>query len=183
MPTYPLPNHRDGRLAVISDGFHSMADVRAGKAKRQHRGADCMYRKAAASTPVHPFSSKWYEIPADYCTPVLAPETGVVMAACELRTGWWVALGFGKGRAMACHHLKGSLVTVGNVVGEGTVLGFVGGSPTGYGLYHAHVDYATDCGLAPARLKRLGRLDGKFVDPAEYLKGCRHVSLESTGFG
>jgi murein DD-endopeptidase MepM/ murein hydrolase activator NlpD len=187
MPVFPLPRHRDGRKANISDGFHSRADFKAGRAPREHRGADLLYWCSPAVTPNHPYTNKngRYEIPSDYDVPVLAPQTGVVVASAQLATGWWVALGLSKGLGFAVHHLKAALVTTGAVVGEGTTLGFVGGSPRAgdYGLFHAHVDYATGCGFAPTRLRALGRLDGRFVDPEPYLRTCRHVDLSETGFG
>ena len=83
MSTFPLPLHADGRPGRISDGFHSIDAVHAGRAKRQHRGADLMYRKLLPTAPQHPYSSKWYEIPkpprlGGYDVPVLAVETGKI---------------------------------------------------------------------------------------------------------
>ena len=182
MATFPLPRHADGRLSRISDGFHSIDDVHAGRAKRQHRGNDLMYRKFLPNSPQHPYGSKWYEIPkpaslGGYDVPVLATETGIVVAAGTLSTGGWVALDYGGGRGVAYHHLSSVLVTTGPVVGEGTPLGFVGGSPVGYGLWHVHWDMAVGCKFDRVRLAKLGRLDGTFIDGAAYLAKCQHVAL------
>jgi murein DD-endopeptidase MepM/ murein hydrolase activator NlpD len=155
-----------------------------------------MYRKKAASTPVHPYSSKWYEVPkptgtvdgygiiGGYNVPVLAVETGEVIAAGKLDTGFWVALDIGNGNGVAYHHLReifvSAAVTDGMhpVVGEGTPLGILGGSPTGYGLWHLHWDKATSCKFDPRFLAKYGRLDGVFIDAGKYLATCKHLSLE-----
>ncbi len=187
MSTYPLPRHVDGRKACVSDGFHTLDDLRLGRSKRQHRGADIMFRKLLPSKPQHPHSSKWYEIPkplihGGYDVPVLAVGTGMVAAAGRLNTGCWVALDLGGGVGVAYHHLSRVLVQPGLCVGEGTPLGFVGGSPVGYGLWHLHFDYATGCRWEPARLAKICRLDGTFGNPAPFLATCRHVTLaESWG--
>lgn len=163
----------------ISDDFHSLADVRAGRAKRQHRGADLMYRKRLPTSPKHPYSSKWYEIPADYDVPVLACETGRVALAEDSPTGWWVVLDLGQDVGLAYHHLRSVLVKPGAFVGEGTPLGLVGGSPRpgDYGLWHLHFDRATRGEFNARRMRLLNRLDGVFEDPAPYLAKLGHVAL------
>lgn len=187
MPVYPLPNHRDGRQATVSDGVHTTEDVKAGRAKRQHRGSDIMYRrKAAATAPQHPYGSKWYEIPSDYDCVVLATHTGQVIMAEDSRTGWWVVLDLGEGIGLAYHHLRRVLVVPGAVVGEGTPLGFVGGNTAegAYGLWHLHFDVADAVRFDVKDMRRMNRLDGHFVDPElHHLKGLRHVPLEEVGGG
>lgn len=184
---FPLPKHNDGRKASVSDGFHAKGDMKYRNGVG-HRGSDVMYRKKAASAPVHPYSSKWYEIPkpaglGGYDVPVLAVETGKIVAACKLTTGYWVALDLGGGVGVAYHHLQHIFVDATQVdgaypvVGEGTPLGSVGGSPVGYGLWHLHFDKATGCKFDANFLAKYGRLDGKFVDAGKYLAGCTHLSL------
>lgn len=190
---FPLPDHLDGRPAVLSDGFHTLDDVKARRARRQHRGGDFMYRRRArAEHPQHPYGSPWYEVPlpADlggYDVPVLAPETSGVVLAEDSPTGWWVVLELGEGRAVACHHMRSVLVVPGAVVGAGTPLGILGGSPRAgdYGLWHLHFDRAEGVGLDVARMRRDNRIDGHFVDPLPYLASARHVLLADVpgGFG
>jgi murein DD-endopeptidase MepM/ murein hydrolase activator NlpD len=116
--------------------------------------------------------------------PVLAVETGKVVAATKLDTGYWVALDLGGGIGVAYHHLRHIFVDAAlvdgqyPVVGEGTPLGTLGGSPIGYGLWHLHWDKALGCQFNPAFLAKYGRLDGTFVDAAKYLAGCTHLSLQ-----
>lgn len=174
-----MPNHPDGRKPTISDGYHSLADVRAGKAQRQHRGCDVMYRKPHATTPVHPYSSKWYEIPnpaGGWDCPVLAVGVGRVVVAEKLATGFWVALDMGGGVGVAYHHLRAVWAQPGAFVGEGTELGLVGGSPVGYGLWHLHFDRAVGCSFGARHLAK-GLMGGTYQDPASFLRGCIYKSV------
>lgn len=186
---YPLPLHMDGRKATISDGFHSSKDVADGKAKRQHRGADFMYRRRLPvlfPAKAHPWGSRWYEIPQNYQVPALACENGIVLVAEKIKTGWWVALALGMevspaaagGKALAYHHLDSICVHAGDAVRAGQPLGIVGGSPVGYGLKHLHFDLAVNCRFDLNRIKTLGRLDGLHIDPSAYVKAFRHLTLD-----
>lgn len=186
MPTFPLPKHADGRKANVSDGFHSAADLAAGRSKRVHRGNDIMFwiprLNSRRGKVDFPYSTGNYEIPrpaslGGYDCPVVATETSKVVAAGKLRTGWWVALQLSGARAVAYHHLSSILVAPGAFVEEGTPLGFVGGSPVGHGLWHLHFDY-TEARQDPDVLKTRGRLMGTFIDPAPYLAKCKHITLE-----
>lgn len=179
---FPLPNHRDGRQASVSDGFHSLADIAAGHAKRQHRGSDLMYRRTVKADPAkeHPYGSTWYEIPANYPTPALATHTGRVVLAENSVTGWWVVLDIGGAVGLAYHHLQNVVVRPGAFVGAGTPLGTVGGSPRpgDYGLWHLHFDRAEGCKFDIGRMARYNRMDGVFSDPEKtHLPGLRHVAL------
>jgi murein DD-endopeptidase MepM/ murein hydrolase activator NlpD len=183
---FPLPRSLDGRAPTISDGFHSKADLAAGKAKRQHRGSDWMYRRAKPGKFTHPWQSKAFEIPSDVQTPALAIWRGRVLVAGLIRTGGVVFLDHGGGLATAYHHLRGLLVgnrqvisrspyyevgqieymgkpelDVGDEVPAGYPVGIVGGSPVGYGLVHLHLDVATDVDIKNSTLER-GRLAGRF---------------------
>jgi hypothetical protein len=199
----PMPTAIDGRSPQVSDGFHSAADLAAGKSKRQHRGTDWMFRcKKANQPPSHPWQSKWYEVPRGAPTPALAVWPGRVIAAGIIRTGGVVFIDHGGGLATAYNHLRGVLVgdvelssdganltdrialrggkceiRIGDDVPAGYPVGIVGGSPVGYGLVHLHLDVATGTDVKRSTLAR-GRLSGTFVDPGKRVTGWRVLSYE-----
>jgi hypothetical protein len=158
LSVFPVPIHPDGRKARISDGFHTAADKLAGMATRQHRGVDVMYRRPKEGKPELPLRSKWFEVAAD--TMAVAAGDGKVLLAGRIATGHRVVIDHGDGLWTGYYHLQGVLVTVGEVITAGARLGCIGCNPKGYGLSHLHFDV---------------RLKGRYVDPAPYLKGTRHV--------
>lgn len=163
---YPVPNHPDGRLAQISDGFHAIGDMkyRAGKG---HLGADIMYRKRSSSPAQHPWSSKWYEIPPR--TPALAIAEGRVIFAAKIGTGHQVRIDHGDQIATGYFHMSELLVSVGVTVAGGTPVGIVGGSPVGYGLVHLHFDLQIGA-ISPARVAK--------KDPGPYLIRWKHLAYD-----
>ena len=185
---YPLPRHADGRKASISDHFHSAADVKAGRAKRRHRGCDLMYwRPLLQRRGVrHPYQSAGYEVPppaelGGYDVPVLATELALVMLVQKLTTGWAVALRLEGGAGIVYHHVRGPMVSPGAFVPEGAPVAYVGGSPIGYGLWHLHLDRYPK--VTAWVFDDLGRLGGGEEDPAPYLKGGRSLTLEEAWGG
>jgi murein DD-endopeptidase MepM/ murein hydrolase activator NlpD len=115
LQVWPMPADETDNPPRVSDGFHSRADFAAGKARRVHRGHDCMYRAKRAHKPPygHPWRSKWYYVPQNPPIPALAAGPGKLLAARVLSTGGWVAIDHGDGVCTAYHHLRG--VFVGNV--------------------------------------------------------------------
>ena len=201
--TWPIPKHQDGRGPRISDGRKTKAQRDAKGSGRIHRGMDLMYRrKRASKRPYnHPWSSKWYEIPEDVPTPVLAAFTGRVIAAGIIDTGGLIMLDHGDGIGTAYHHLRGvyvgaryymsegpsllgnaawlplETVRVGGIVQAGEVIGAVGGSPRGYGLCHVHFDLVHGLNARASTLKR-GKLKGRFQDAAKQMRKWRILSYE-----
>lgn len=163
---FPMPVHIDGRKAQVSDGFHPKGDM-AFRNGVGHRGEDYLYRKKKSSRPVHPFSSKWYEIPTEYPVPSLAAGPGVIHAIGWKSTGWHVVIDHGDGVGTAHHHGQRKSEQLGLKVGmhvkAGQPVQIVGGSPVGYGLVHLHHDVA---------------IRGRFIDPAPYRKGWKHLELD-----
>ena len=198
----PIPCDPSGRKPKISDGFHSKADFEAGRAPRQHRGADWMYGRKLSPTFLHPWQTRGHEIPQGVQTPALATWRGTVIAAGIIDTGGVVWLHHGGGLATGYHHLRGLLVGdrrliserpyltaataedrgpcefgVGDVVEQGYPVGIVGGSPVGHGTVHCHRDLAIETNVGKSTLKR-GRLAGTFIDEAPYAKRWRVLTFE-----
>lgn len=168
----PIPMQPGGYRPRISDGFAHRGDL----SKRNgvgHRGVDLMWRRTVpAFRPEHPYGSRWHWVPklVEH-RPVFACGPGLVSASGERReggrlVGQWVAIEHGDGLGTAYHHLAATSVRFGDEVEAGQVIGYMGGSPTGYGLIHLHLDVA---------------LNGKFFDSAPFVREWRVIGLSELG--
>jgi murein DD-endopeptidase MepM/ murein hydrolase activator NlpD len=122
---WPLVRLPDGRVPVISDGFH----VRPGPPPTLHDGVDCMYRRPTRITGTFPFpdsGSPLFELPAG--TPVLAAADGKVWSCSRGARGGVVVIDHGKaggGRSTVYRHLD-RLDIEGHTAGKANT----GGPPT-----------------------------------------------------
>jgi murein DD-endopeptidase MepM/ murein hydrolase activator NlpD len=162
---WPMADARDGTRAQVSDGFHTKADLKAGRAKRTHRGVDIMYWSRVVLPPDHPYVSPSGRFHIPIGTFALAAGPGVVTVSRKLATGWAVCIDHGSGVETAYHHMFGAEVEVGKVVRAGQRVGLVGGTPASSdlprgGLVHLHFDLV---------------VKGKFVDPEPYLRTWPHL--------
>lgn len=194
-----------GRRARISDGYHSAADLAAGRAKRQHRGADLMWRRLSPAITLDHFSSRWHYAPrGEWARVVVAAGPGRVVVARSSWaehgkvTGGAVILSHGAlmigGQSTAVytgyHHLSRVLVPDGGIVEAGEPIGVMGASPTPAtaawptpvlgGLVHLHYDLALGPlpppAVVPGRAYGAGVL--RYVDPAAVLARARHLGPE-----
>jgi murein DD-endopeptidase MepM/ murein hydrolase activator NlpD len=171
---FPVPRALDGRQARISDGFHSVADWEAGRARRAHRGVDIEWpRRVAALTAAakdHPWGSKWFYVPKDpHQRPIVAAAAGRVVICGPrveggLMTGQCVILEHARQVGTGYHHLEQIFAKVGDWIEAGQVVGIMGGAPPpAFGLKHLHFDLA---------------YRGHFLDSAPYLALLEHLTLE-----
>lgn len=179
---WPMERHpTDHRPPVISDGYHTAADLAVGRAIRTHRGVDVMYRrpqpwpaKGDVEHIDHPWQSRGHEVPPNIRARAAGP--GTVTVSKKLATGWAVCIDHGNGVETAYHHLERSLVVVGQDVVAGEFVGIVGGSPPA----RARVAELMRKGVPRAAAERMAHglihlhfdlvVNGRFVDPEPYLR-------------
>ncbi len=172
---WPIPCW-DGEEPRESDGFkrHKTAE------HRQHLGSDLAYRNAAKHKRDLPEWAPWYHLMSN-TVPMLAMGAGYIWFAGKTSMGWSVQIDHGvfagfplityythMSELFIPEHVKGPH---GTKVYPGMELGFVGNSPRGEDLNHAHIefwDYSVDAG---------GDRENRCLDPAPYLRCFGQVVL------
>jgi|SRR5688572_6910078 len=151
---------KDGRLPVISDGWHMRS---SGKF---HYGVDIMFKRLPNEPIQKPWSTKNYIIFPN--TAILAAHDGIVKTAERIGTGGFVHL-VGSGVETQYMHLVDIMVKPGQHVKAGTVLGTPGDNPKDSG--------------DPAHLHFELYVNGDRVDPAPFLKNARYITKMILGLG
>jgi hypothetical protein len=192
---WPAAKNVAGKDPVVSDGFHTKAELEAWRAWdknpvgkrppktiRTHRGVDIMYRRPKnvdKSKAGFPFGSVGFYAPAgEYERPIVAVAPGRVTIADPRHreggkvTGGAVVIQHADGYGTAYHHLARVFARVGDELDAGDLIGIMGGSP-GLDIPGERPIFA---GLVHLHFDVA--LNGCFLDPAPFLKGVPALNLE-----
>ena len=167
-----------GETPKESDGFnrHKVPG------KRQHLGSDLCYRNSEKMRRDLPEVAPWYHCPSD-TIPMLAMGPGTIWFAGKTSMGWTVKIDHGDsvGFPLVTYYTHLSELFIpehaegpgGREVEAGHQLGFVGNSPKGDDLNHAHIemwDYSAGAG---------GSRENRCLDPGKFLRCFGQVVLGS----
>lgn len=151
---YPLRALADGRLPMVTSGFHTRNPSRP-----THNGCDLFYQYRAGDPPMkdgdHGRAGRWW-IPDN--TMAVACAAGRVVLAGSSPTGYRVWIDHGQGWHVGYFHLTRLEVHVGDVVEMGTPVGIVGDNPVDNDARHLHFELY-------------------FGELSAYPKGCRDPEI------
>ena len=170
--------HWSGEEAKESDGFKRHKNP----PHRQHLGSDLCYRNKSRHVRDLPEWAPWYHCPSD-TIPMLAMGPGKIWFAGKTSMGWTVKIdhGLNAGFPLITYYTHMSELFIpehaegpnGMEVVPGTQLGYVGNSPKGDDLNHAHIefwDYSEDVDTS-TRVTRC-------LDPMKFLRCFGQVALK-----